>query len=343
MRRPPSSHARPCLASSPVSSSPAVALVTLLLLAALPTASLAAWPAADRAERGGVATPDDFRRAPATKLLVSDPTGDVFGPAGFDLASLEARLVDDELTVVATFADPVGAPGTEGGVSGFVDLDTDRDGTTGDEPFTDFFRDELGVGGSTGMGNEAYVDLFTYDAADGAADLVDDSDESLIARIPVAVGADSLTFTIDVALLGGTDGVDVAAIFGTVDEPADLAPNAGSVAAVEGGTILLQGGRFLLDVYWRTAKGEEGVAEEVVAVDDSVVLEFFGPENWEILAKVLDGCPVNDHWWVFYSGATAVGFDLTVTDTLTGARKTYSSPIGQATVALNDTAAFPCQ
>jgi hypothetical protein len=48
---------------------------------------------------------------------------------------------------------------------------------------------------------------------------------------------------------------------------------------------------------------------------------------------------VDGHFWVFYGSLTNVEFTLTVTDTQTGAIKTYFNPQGQlASVA--DTSAF---
>ena len=54
---------------------------------------------------------------------------------------------------------------------------------------------------------------------------------------------------------------------------------------------------------------------------------FFSPDNPEVLVKVLDGCAVNNHFWVYISAGTNVGFDVTVFDTnLFSATKTYTNP-----------------
>lgn len=59
----------------------------------------------------------------------------------------------------------------------------------------------------------------------------------------------------------------------------------------------------------------------------------------QIFVKVLDGRPVNNKWWVFYASLTDVEFTLTVTDTQTGAVKTYrQEPYTQRSA--NDTSAF---
>ena len=66
---------------------------------------------------------------------------------------------------------------------------------------------------------------------------------------------------------------------------------------------------------------------------------FFGPENVEVVLKVLDGRPLNDRFWVFYGALSSVQYTLTVTDTETGQVKRYENPSGRlASVA--DTGAF---
>ena len=67
---------------------------------------------------------------------------------------------------------------------------------------------------------------------------------------------------------------------------------------------------------------------------------FFSPANWEMLVKVLDGCAFNGHYWVFASGATDVGWELTIEDTESGETWTGSNPLGQRSPAITDTAAF---
>ena len=66
---------------------------------------------------------------------------------------------------------------------------------------------------------------------------------------------------------------------------------------------------------------------------------FFQPSNVELVVKVLDGRAVNGRFWVFYGALSNVEYTITVTDTVTGAVKTYFNPQGNlASVA--DTEAF---
>ena len=49
--------------------------------------------------------------------------------------------------------------------------------------------------------------------------------------------------------------------------------------------------------------------------DDSGYLWFFDADNIELIVKVLDGCGVNNRYWVFAGGLTNVEVDIIVTDT----------------------------
>jgi hypothetical protein len=60
------------------------------------------------------------------------------------------------------------------------------------------------------------------------------------------------------------------------------------------------------------------------------------------MVKVLDGCAINGKIWVFAASTTDVGWELTVTDRESGARKLYSSPLGTPARTIQDTAAFDC-
>lgn len=97
--------------------------------------------------------------------------------------------------------------------------------------------------------------------------------------------------------------------------------------------------RFKVDVEWRTASAS-GSAVPLASGQDTGTFYFFSPTSEEMLVKVLDGCDVNNHYWIFFGGATDVGFDLTVTDTATGQGRSYSNPLGTASPAVTDTTAF---
>ncbi len=70
---------------------------------------------------------------------------------------------------------------------------------------------------------------------------------------------------------------------------------------------------------------------------------FFGADNPEMLVKILNGCSINNRFWVFFSAGTNVGFTLRVTDTVTGASKVYTNPDLTNAVPVQDTSALACQ
>ena len=109
-------------------------------------------------------------------------------------------------------------------------------------------------------------------------------------------------------------------------------------------TLCLNDDRFRLQVNWTDFQGNQGPGRVVQGCgsSDSGLLWFFGPENWEMLMKVIDGCGLNDHFWVFFAATTNVAYEVTVTDTLTGAQKSYSNPLGNAAPSVTDTSAFDC-
>jgi hypothetical protein len=55
---------------------------------------------------------------------------------------------------------------------------------------------------------------------------------------------------------------------------------------------------------------------------------------------MLDGRALNGKWWFFFGALSNVEYTITVTDTATGATRTYKNPAGQFASA-SDTAAFP--
>ena len=55
---------------------------------------------------------------------------------------------------------------------------------------------------------------------------------------------------------------------------------------------------------------------------------------------MLDGCGLNNRFWVFSAATTNVAYTLTVTDSETGTKKEYVNPLGVSAPAITDTDAF---
>lgn len=108
-----------------------------------------------------------------------------------------------------------------------------------------------------------------------------------------------------------------------------------------GERLCLQGGRFAVEASWRNFRGETGNAHAVpLGSDDSGMLWFFRDSNWEMLVKILNGCPNNGRYWVLASASTTVEYTLTVTDVETGQTEEYFNPLGNPSPAITDTQSF---
>jgi hypothetical protein len=106
--------------------------------------------------------------------------------------------------------------------------------------------------------------------------------------------------------------------------------------------MCLQEQRFAIAASYQAGSSGSGAAATVPLTVDSGYLWFFDASNIEAIVKVIDGCALNQHYWVFAGGLTNVDTTLTVTDTQTGAMKTYVNPQGTPFAPLQDTSAFPC-
>jgi hypothetical protein len=59
-----------------------------------------------------------------------------------------------------------------------------------------------------------------------------------------------------------------------------------------------------------------------------------------MLLKVLNGCSITGHYWVFYAATTNLEFELTVTDTQENVTRRYSNILSQDARPELDTFAF---
>lgn len=104
-------------------------------------------------------------------------------------------------------------------------------------------------------------------------------------------------------------------------------------------TTLCLHGRFLVGLRWQDGANQVGLGQVIPATYDSGYVWFFAPGNVELAVKVLDGTPVNGHFWVFAASLSNVQFAMTVTDTVTGAVRVYENPAGIMR-SFGDTSAF---
>jgi len=122
----------------------------------------------------------------------------------------------------------------------------------------------------------------------------------------------------------------------------DIGAFEATTACVAGGTNLcLSSNRFRVAATFRAPNsGPSGNAQGVTLTPDSGYFWFFDPANVELTVKVLNGCAINNHYWVYAAGLTNVNVVLTVTDTQNGQVKSYTNPQGRTYVAVLDSSAF---
>ena len=208
-----------------------------------------------------------------------------------------------------------------GGVDGLRDVRSVAVSPDGDQVYA--------VGSADGA-----LAVFERDAASGKLDFVE-------VRRDQAGGFDWLRFASSVTVSPdgrnvyvGSLGADAVVVY------QDLFPFDQCFPADE--AMCLNDHRFRVEVAWRDFAGNTGAGQLVDGGSaDSGLFWFFNPDNWEMLVKVLDGCGVNDRYWVFAAATTNVEYTLRVTDAQTGAVKEYFNPLGNAADAITDAAAFP--
>lgn len=99
--------------------------------------------------------------------------------------------------------------------------------------------------------------------------------------------------------------------------------------SADASTLCLNASRFAVTVSWETQDGRSGDGTAVPMTADTGLFWFFRSTNLELMVKVLDGRALNGHYWVFYGALSDVDYEITVTDTTTGAVRTYHNPQGQ--------------
>ncbi len=218
-------------------------------------------------------------------------------------------------------ADRVGSIGfTSGG-----DLAFDTNGTLYGTTNSQLIRIDKNTGAGTLIGSLGFSGAFGLEVdSDGTLYAGRGSDASGLAqlyRVNKTTGAATFLGSISGA---GSHGMGGLAFAGAAPEQA----------------LLLRNGRFRVEATWRLANGTSGPGIPVQLTSDTGYFWFFDPSNVEAVIKALDGCGLNNRYWVFAGGLTNVRVDIRVTDTLRGTVKTYTNPQGLAFQPIQDTSAF---
>jgi len=119
--------------------------------------------------------------------------------------------------------------------------------------------------------------------------------------------------------------------------------NCGSSTA----TALCLNTRFNISTSWRVGGPNDGGASGTGrTVSDpnpnSGLFWFFDSSNWEVMVKVINGCALNNRYWLFSAATTNVFYRMEVFDVRAGVNKIYFNYPGPPAPAVTDTAAFPC-
>ena len=177
---------------------------------------------------------------------VADPLGDTYGIGQFqhDILDLSAYYDSSNLHVTVAFAEPI-SPCNElcqqgqvplNSLVGFLDLDLDRDSSTGALGLSD-----LNSPADTGLGVEACVNFESYDEEAGEVPVLLLMGEFFeeVGSVAVDFGTHDLSFSIPLSLLGDDGSMNIAGVFGNAQSVfgddaggTDVAPNIGFIASV---------------------------------------------------------------------------------------------------------------
>ena len=105
-------------------------------------------------------------------------------------------------------------------------------------------------------------------------------------------------------------------------------------------TLCLNNGRFQTTVSWRRSDGSTGEGRARPGTSDTGYFWFFDEANLELAVKVIDGTSLGGYFWVFGGSLSDVEYTLTISDSQTGAIRSYHHPQGTLS-SFADTAAFP--
>ncbi|HET9766105.1 MAG TPA: LamG domain-containing protein [Thermoanaerobaculia bacterium] len=102
--------------------------------------------------------------------------------------------------------------------------------------------------------------------------------------------------------------------------------------------------RFNITSKWRTnptpGTPTDGNASVVVAGSNSGIFWFFSSDNWEVMIKAINGCGLNNRYWIFSAATTNVFYRVEVFDTADSEQKIYFNYPGPPAPAVTDTNAF---
>jgi hypothetical protein len=121
---------------------------------------------------------------------------------------------------------------------------------------------------------------------------------------------------------------ELYAIYQTLTARRVAAPSRAAACAPGSTTLCLNQGRFQVTVDWEVpSQGRSGHGSAVpLEGGDTGYFWFLNDANVELAVKMLDGRPVNGHFWFFYGALSDVQYTIAVTDTQTGSTRSFENP-----------------
>ncbi len=126
----------------------------------------------------------------------------------------------------------------------------------------------------------------------------------------------------------------------SADLQCTITPGGGGSCTNSTSQVCLNNSRFKVTMVYQAPNQSPGNGHANALTGDTGWFWFFNSANVESIIKVLNGCGVNNHYWVFAAGLTNVRVTITVTDTSNGTFKTYTNPQGTPFAPIQDTGAF---
>ncbi|MCL4836407.1 MAG: hypothetical protein KJ058_00390 [Thermoanaerobaculia bacterium] len=260
------------------------------------------------------------------QLSLSNPTG---GAVLGSPAAATLTIVDDD--------EPAGSPGTlrfaAGAVSvsegaDMVSLTVVRDGGA-----IGAVSAQLTTADGTAVAGSDYV-AFGQPVVFGDGDATAKVVHVMLIDDAIEESAETFSATLSAPSGGASLGSPSTATVTITDD--DVSP----ICVADDHTLCLNQDRFRVRVTWVDFQGGTGQAFALPYTADSGFFYFFGPDNLEVLVKVLDACVPFERYWVFFAVASNVEYHIEVADTHHGLSKVYDNPPGVFAPATGDTDAF---
>ncbi len=90
-------------------------------------------------------------------------------------------------------------------------------------------------------------------------------------------------------------------------------------------TLSLIGGRFTVNLGWRSAGGPDNVAASRQLSDGSGYFWFYNSADVEVTVKMIDATSFDGYYWLFVASGTTTPFAITVSDTWLSRQVAYES------------------